>query len=328
MIDHGKTEALSGVSFIDLFAGVGGFRFALESFGAKCTFSSEWDKQAASTYEANHGEKPVGDITKVNEEDIPKMDIICGGFPCQAFSISGSQKGFADVRGTLFFDIVRIAKLHMPKMIFLENVKNLVAHDSGRTFETIKKNLEDLGFHVYSKVMCASDYGIPHARERIFILAFRADLDIRSFNFPAKTSADIVLEDILLPRIQTRQYEIDISSMSPVISEDSVQRALYPIRIGKINLGRQGERIYHPKGHAITLSSGGGGIGAKTGMYLVGNKVRRLAPQECVKLMGLPKTFKLHASENQCYKQFGNGVVVDVLQHILLSVIDQVKERI
>lgn len=324
MLKHDSPDALSGFTFIDLFAGIGGFRYAMGSFGAECVFSSEWDKHAAAAYEENHGEKPFGDITKIAAKDIPKMDAICGGFPCQAFSISGNQKGFDDVRGTLFFDIIRIAEFHRPKILFLENVRNLETHDGGKTISTIHDHITRLGYKFHCQVLSASNYGIPHARERIFIIGIRNDIDPGLFHFPPPPNADVALEDVLLPESETLKYRIDMSKFKHKYFGIPTSRALIPIRIGQIKKGRQGERIYHPKGHAITLSSGGGGIGAKTGMYMTReNVVRRLAPRECARLMGLPETFKL-VSDNQTYRQMGNGVVIDVLQHIILSLLEQV----
>jgi len=157
-------------SFSDLFAGIGGFRIALESFGGKCVFSSEWDHYAALTYEHNFGEEPTGDITKIDEKDIPYHDVLCAGFPCQAFSISGKQGGFNDTRGTLFFDIARIAKYHKPKVLLLENVKHLVRHDNGKTLSTITRVLFDIGYEVFYEILDASDFGIPQSRKRVFFV--------------------------------------------------------------------------------------------------------------------------------------------------------------
>src|SRR3989338_10437700 len=188
---------MRGFKFIDLFAGIGGFRLALESQGGNCVFSSEWDNQAQTTYQANFGETPEGDITKIKETDIPHHDMICGGFPCQAFSISGKQKGFDDTRGTLFFDIVRIARHHKPKVLFLENVKNLTKHYHGNTLKIILRTLEDLGYDVFYQVLVASHYGVPQQRERIYIIGFRKDLGITYFQFPKPTYKGIFVKDIL-----------------------------------------------------------------------------------------------------------------------------------
>ena len=180
--------------FIDLFAGIGGIRTGLESVGGASAFSSEWDKFACQTYFDNYNELPFGDITKINENDIPKHDLIAAGFPCQPFSNAGRKKGFADTRGTLFLDIVRIAKKHRPKVLFLENVKNLATHDGGNTLRVIKENLEGLGYTVNMKVLNAKDFGLPQNRERIFIICFLGDY---KFNFPSPTSHSASVGDIL-----------------------------------------------------------------------------------------------------------------------------------
>ena len=180
---HASSEALKftkkhQISCIDLFAGIGGFRIAFENAGAKCVFTSEWDKYAAITYKANFGDVPAGDITKIKAEDIPHHNILCGGFPCQAFSISGKMNGFNDTRGTLFFDVARIADYHKPEVLFLENVKNLVKHDDGKTLQTILRVLDEINYDVYHAVLNASLYGAPQARERVYFVCFRKDLKI------------------------------------------------------------------------------------------------------------------------------------------------------
>jgi len=160
------------MKFIDLFAGIGGFRQALESYGAECVFSSEIDKYAIETYIANYNEKPCGDITKIKSEDIPKHDILCAGFPCQPFSISGNQLGFDDKRGILFFEIYRIVKHHMPKILFLENVANLKQHNDTKTIEQMKQMLCELGYIVNVKILNASDFNVPQSRKRIYFVCF------------------------------------------------------------------------------------------------------------------------------------------------------------
>lgn len=310
---------MQGATFIDLFAGIGAFRIALESFGAKCVFSSEIDSHCQDTYELNHGDRPHGDIKQVNASDIPRHDVVVGGFPCQSFSISGDMKGFNDERGQLFFDIIRIVKHHKPSMILLENVANLATHDRGNTIKVIKSQLIDMGYHVGFEVLNASDFGVPHSRERIYISAF---LD-REPHFPSPPKNPIRLADILLPQAETLEQTINIEHYDGYeIDMNACAKAdrgvwLSPVRVGKIQAGRQGERIYHPNGHSITLSSSGGGIGAKTGLYYVNEQVRRLHPRECARLMGFPDSFKISKSDHQAYRQFGNSLVIDVVQHII-----------
>jgi len=180
-----KTNKSRQFKVIDLFAGVGGIRTGFkEVFGSKMevVFSSEIDKNAQKTYYLNFNELPHGDITTIDEQNIPKHDIILAGFPCQAFSIAGHRKGFEDTRGTLFFDVVRIAKYHKPQVLFLENVKGFVGHDKGRTFQVVKETLEEIGYKVYAEVLNSKDYGIAQNRERIYIVAFLDN--IKEFEFP------------------------------------------------------------------------------------------------------------------------------------------------
>lgn len=184
-------------TFIDLFAGIGGIRIAFERAGGECVFTSEWDKAAQDTYEANFGERPAGDITKIAAKDIPNHDILTGGFPCQAFSIIGNQLGFADTRGTLFFDVERIIKEKKPKAFLLENVRQLVAHDNGRTFKVILERLTNLGYFVHYKILNGLNFGVPQKRERIIIVGFQEN---HPFEFPtAAVQKTLTLADILEP---------------------------------------------------------------------------------------------------------------------------------
>lgn len=161
-------------NFIDLFAGIGGIRLPFSELGWRCVFSSEWDKAAAASYEANFGERPEGDITKIPAEKIPPHDLLLAGFPCQAFSIMGNMKGFEDTRGTMFFEVARILDYHRPRAILLENVKQLVTHDKGKTFKTILEVLANLGYNVKWKVLNALDFGLPQKRERVVIVGFQS----------------------------------------------------------------------------------------------------------------------------------------------------------
>ena len=289
-LDSQYKESFSKYKFIDLFAGLGGFRLAFESFGAKCVFSSEWDKYAQEVYKMNFNDTPNGDITEVQEKDIPEHDFLCGGFPCQAFSISGNRKGFEDTRGTLFFDIVRIVKHHKPKVLFLENVKNLIKHDAGNTLNVIKRRLDDVGYNVFYSVLNASYFGVPQKRERIYILGFRKDLKINEFSFPQQLNIPIKLKDMLLAENKVKDcfiFRNDIKIKKGISIQKDIfgNYPLKPVRVGIVNKGGQGERIYHENSHAITLSAYGGGVGAKTGLYLVNDKIRKLAPRECARAM-------------------------------------------
>lgn len=315
-----EKQTLKNYTFIDLFAGLGGFRLALESLGAKCVYSSEWDKFAQEVYCENFGEIPDGDITKVDENQIPKHDILCAGFPCQAFSISGKQRGFEDSRGTLFFDVARIVKAKKPKVVFMENVKNFATHDKGKTLSVVKSTMTELGYTFNYKVLNATDYGIPQKRERIYMVCFRNDLNINEFSFPKTFSLQKHVEDFLLNDEKLISslyvYRPDIYYNNKTDNKTSNR----PIRLGIVNKGGQGERIYSTKGIAVTLSANGGGIFAKTGGYLVNGIPRKLHPRECARLMGFPDSYKMSKNKNQAYKQFGNSVVVDVLQYIAIEI--------
>lgn len=186
------------MKFIDLFAGLGGFRIALESLGAKCVYSNEWDKSVKQVYSNNFGDMPDDDITQVDEGTIPDHDILCAGFPCQAFSISGKQLGFEDSRGTLFFDVARIVKAKKPKIVFMENVKNFATHDKGRTLAVVKATMEQLGYVFYQKVLNAVDYGIPQSRERVYMICFRKDINAQKFHYPKPFKLTHHVEDFLL----------------------------------------------------------------------------------------------------------------------------------
>ncbi|NLK40386.1 MAG: DNA (cytosine-5-)-methyltransferase, partial [Clostridiales bacterium] len=277
-------------------------------------------KHACKTYEANFGEVPCGDITKISAEQIPRHDILCAGFPCQAFSISGKQLGFEDTRGTLFFDIARIADFHKPKILFLENVKNLVYHDNGKTFSHMCNILDRLGYRVFHEVLNAGDFEVPQNRERVYIVCFRKDLGVDDFVFPEPLKEYKYLIDVLLPDSETDQYVIERDDI--VISDKCVEKCKPgTIRIGKINKGGQGERIYSPYGHAVTLSAYGGGAAAKTGAYLVNGRVRKLAPRECCLVQGFPREYKIPVSDSQAYKLFGNSVAIPVLKAIFKKIV-------
>jgi len=307
-------------SFIDLFAGIGGFRLALDDFGGTCVFSSEWDGNSQDVYLKNFGELPHGDITKIKENEIPEHDILCAGFPCQAFSISGKRLGFKDMRGTLFFDVARIAKHHKPDVLFLENVKNFAKHDNGNTLNAVLDVLGDIGYKPFYQILKSSDYGVPQARERIYIIAFRKDLGVEDFKFPKQTSDVKIVKDIL-EKEPPKDCYINRADIKIYGKDKEVVDPRRPLQIGSLNGGGQGERIYSINGAGITLSAYGGGAASKTGAYLVDGKVRKLTPRECARLQGFPEDFKLPENRNVAYKQFGDSVSVPVLKAIFAEII-------
>lgn len=306
-------------TFIDLFAGIGGFRTALEKKGMKCVFSSEIDVKAQEAYFKNFGEVPSGDITEISEKKIPPHDILCAGFPCQSFSISGQSKGFDDDRGRLFYEIVRIAQYHQPHVLLLENVKNILTIDNGNVIKTIETKLDEIGYTLNKHILNASYFGIPQSRERVYFVALRKHNKTKNkliYSPPKESFKKIYLEDILEKEVNEALF-IDRNDM--VIDFEDRKHKLEPIRIGHVNKGGQGERIYSEKGHAITLSAFGGGVGARTGLYLIDDKVRRLSINECKKLMGFPKNH--YVSEGmQGYQQLGNAVIPPMISHVYDSI--------
>ena len=305
-------------TFIDLFAGIGGTRLAFEKAGGKCVFSSEWNKFSQETYAANFGDTPDGDITKIKASKIPDHDILVGGFPCQPFSIAGisSKKhlgrphGFKDLtQGTLFFDIARIIKAKKPKAFLLENVKNLARHDKQKTFKVILKILrEKLGYDVHYKVIDASNV-VPQHRERIFIVGFNTPMQ---FEFPELANKRPKLADILEKKVD-RKYTLTDGTWN------SLQRHMQKHRAKGNGFGYN---IADKNGIAKTLSARYYKDGAEILIPQGANKnPRRLTPRECARLMGFPEKFKIHVSDNQAYRQFGNAVVVPVVKAIANEVV-------
>lgn len=291
-------------TFIDLFSGIGGFRFALEKRGLECVFASDVDEKVNEVYKKNFGDRPHGDITEISEKKIPKHDILCAGFPCQSFSISGNKKGLKDSRGRLFYEIVRIAQYHQPYVLLLENVKHILAIDGGAVIKTIEKKLSEIGYDVFVNVLNSSYFGIPQKRERVYFVGLRKDTKML-YVPPKETRKQIYLKDILEDNPDEKLF-IDRGDVT--IERTDVKYCLKPIRVGFINRGRQGERIYSPKGHAITISAYGGGVGAKTGLYLIDDRIRRLSINECKKLMGYPENFYVSEGSDG-YKQLGNSII-------------------
>jgi len=319
--------------FIDLFAGIGGFRMALQSLEGKCVFTSEWDKYSKQTYKANFGEIPFGDITKDKTKSyIPdNFDVLCAGFPCQAFSIAGRRGGFEDTRGTLFFDVAEIIKKKQPKAIFLENVKGLRNHDKGKTLATILNVLrEDLGYYIPEpQILNAKEFGVPQNRERIFIVGFRNDLGITDFQYPKPTNKDTILDDIL------EQEEV---SVKYYLSTTYVQ-TLKNHRARHESKGNGfGYQIIPNDGTANAVVCGG--MGRERNLVLddrltnfvpvthitgeVNREgIRKMTPREWARLQGFPDDFKIVVSDAQAYKQFGNSVAVPAIQATAKKIIEK-----
>ena len=305
-------------TFIDLFAGIGGFHVALSKRGLECAFASEIDKAACESYEANFGLKPFGDICQVTNHVIPPHDVLCAGFPCQPFSRSGNLGGFEDVRGRLFYEIIRIAKYHRPQIMLLENVKAILTIDNGNVKREIYSNLEKIGYRVQHAPLNASKFGIPQQRERVYFVAIRRNSPL-SFESPLPLDIETYIKDIILPDSQTESLVVNRDDIK--YDKDKEQPlASRPIRIGYLNKGGQGERIYSANGHAITLSANGGGVGSRTGLYYVNNKVRRLHIDEAKQVMGFEKSHKVSDGING-YRQLGNAVIPPMIGHVFDSII-------
>lgn len=299
--------------FIDLFAGIGGIRLGFESVGGECVFSSEWDKYAQHTYKANFGERPEGDITKIDPMSIPNHDILLGGFPCQAFSICGDRKGFSDTRGTLFFNIEEILKTKKPYAFMLENVKNLKSHDGGRTFKTIVSRLEEIGYFVHHTVLNSLDFGVPQKRERTIIVGFRENI---AFCFPKPLGIKPDLSQI----IEDDKY-VDKKHYA---SED-IQRK----RLEKVKPNYPIPSIWHENksGNISALEYSCALRAGASYNYLLVNGVRRPTPRELLRLQGFPDDFKIVVPYTQLRKQAGNSVSVPVIKAVATEVVKSIKQK-
>lgn len=293
------------LKFIDLFAGIGGIRIPFDELGLKCVFSSEWDAEAAKTYEANFGDKPFGDITKIKATDIPKHDLLIGGFPCQAFSIIGKMKGFEDTRGTLFFDVARILRHHKPRAFLLENVKQLVSHDGGKTFQVILDTLDSLGYHVKYKVLNALDFGVPQKRERIIIVGFRDKKKAEKFNFDFEP-VPYDLKKILQP-----DSKVDKSLFASELIREKRLKAVEGKKVFKPSIWHENKS----KNISVLPYSCALRTGASYN-YLLVNGVRRPSSRELLRLQGFPDTFKIVVSHSEIRRQTGNSVCVPMIRAI------------
>lgn len=313
--------------FIDLFAGIGGIRLAYQNLGGKCVFTSEWDTFSKKTYEANFGEVPFGDITKIDEDAIPDHDILLAGFPCQPFSIAGVSKknalgrkhGFLDeTQGTLFFDIARILKHKRPKTFMLENVKNLVSHDKGNTFKVIKNTLRELDYNIYYKVLDGKYY-VPQHRERIIIVGFDNQYfnGEEQFEFPEIPDPQLKIKSIL-------EKEVD----DKYTLSDKLWHYLQEYaRKHKEKGNGFGFGLTDLNGISRTISARYYKDGAEILIPQEGKNPRRLTPRECARLQGFPDNFIIPVSDNQAYKQFGNSVVSPLMQAVGKNIMKELTRK-
>ena len=324
-------------TFIDLFAGIGGMRIAFQNLGGKCVFSSEIDEQAQKTYAINFGDVPDGDITKINENDIPDHDILVGGFPCQAFSIAGKRGGFNDTRGTLFFDVARIIKAKQPKAFFLENVKGLTNHRGGKTLATILNVLRnDLGYIVPDpQIMNAKNFGVPQNRERIFIVGFRPDLGIKEedFSYPEPTDTTKTIRDIMEKKPVSAKYYLSTTYLECLEKHKARNEAKgngfgYEIKdldgvsntIVTGGMGRERNLIVDKRLKDYTPVTHIKGEVNRDG-------IRRMTPREWARLQGFPDNFKIEVADVSAYKQFGNSVAIPAIQATAKNLIEKIIEE-
>jgi DNA (cytosine-5)-methyltransferase 1 len=309
-------------TFVDLFAGIGGMRLAMQNAGGRCVFSSEWDGPARATYLANFGEYPYGDVTTIDEADVPEHDLLVAGFPCQAFSIAGFKGGFRDSRGTLFFDVARILDASRPRAFLLENVKGLVSHDRGRTLSTILRILrDDLGYHVPDpQTVNARYFGVPQNRERIFIVGFRNRRAAQRFAYPKPLGPHRTVGDILESQTVDAKYYLSKQYLSTlrrhrahheslghgfgyeVIPHDGVANAIV---VG--GMGRERNLVVDERLDDFTPTTR-----IKGGINREG--IRRMTPREWARLQGFPDSFRIVVADAQAFKQFGNSVAVPAIE--------------
>ncbi len=298
------------LKFIDLFCGVGGFRIAMDEackendIISECVFSSDIDPFCQDSYEANFGHRPTGDITQVKEDDIPDHDILFAGFPCQPFSIIGQMQGFNDIRGTLFFDIARIIKHKQPKAFILENVKQLVGHDKGRTLKVIIKTLQELGYDVHYAVLNALDYGLPQKRERVIIVGYKQPI---LFSFPSPIRPFKPLSEVLEKEVEPKHYA------SEYIASKRKQKHQSAYKLSIWHENKSGNICSYP--YSCALRAGA------SYNYLLVNGERRLTPREMFRLQGFPDTYKIVVNDSQARKQAGNAVPVNMVKAVILKLL-------
>ncbi len=324
--DEGSNEETQGnITFIDLFAGIGGIRLGMEQVGFECIMSCDINKECQKNYFVNFNEQPLGDIKEISEDDVPYHTVLCAGFPCQPFSISGKQKGFKDTRGTLFFDICRIVNKKRSPVVFLENVKHLVHHDKGNTLKTILSKLEELGYNVSWKILNGLDFGVPQNRERIIIIgSLEGCFDFDALHTtPRRTLVDFLDKEGDFEFLDPKEYTLlDSPKQQPISGlifagyrNKSIRKV--GVRQGTEHLSRvhkQPNRIYSVLGTHPTLPSQ-----ESSGRYFIlteDNRVRKLTINECWRIMGFPETYQKVSAIGEQYRQLGNSVCVPMIAEV------------
>ena len=298
-------------AFIDLFAGIGGMRLAFQDAGGICVFSSEWDKDSQKTYEANFGEVPYGDITKISEDEIPEFDVLLAGFPCQPFSSIGQRAGFKhETQGTLFYDVLRIISGKRPAAFLLENVKGLVSHDGGKTFETIKKCLTKEGYEIHFEILDSSDFGVPQVRKRIYIVGFDK----------SRFKGEIKFE---WPSPKKKKMGIG-KFVEKDVTDRPISKHLQKSYIFKVDDGRPEIIDQNSDFPVKTLVASYHKIQRLTGTFVADGPtgLRLLSTNECKAIMGFPKSFKIPVSRTQMYRQMGNSVAVPVVKLVASQLVE------
>ena len=334
-------ELPTPIRFIDLFAGgIGAFHIAGKRVGAQCVFACELMRQARKFYEANHGLKPAGDITKIDPSEIPAYEILCAGWPCQPWSAAGHELGFTDPRGSLFLEIIRLAKAHRPLVLFLENIDNLARKKNARALQVICEEIEAAGYDVHKKVLNSSHFRCGSARRRIYFACFRKDLGVTRFDFPQPTCELSSIKDYLLPDSETTKYLIGTDELAalrwvkpkplpcPLGKGDRCPHGtgdncpLRTVKIGTVGKGHQGDRVYDGSHLTTTITTG-----FNPDAHLINGVIRRLAPRELANAMGLPSDFVLPKNEHTAKKFIGNSMAVPVVEKIFAKIIETLQAK-
>ncbi|MDA7982732.1 MAG: DNA (cytosine-5-)-methyltransferase [Alphaproteobacteria bacterium] len=290
-------------TFVDMFCGIGGFHLAAASTGMRCVFASDIDAEARKAYETNFNQKVRGDIRRIATHEVPEHDLLCAGFPCQPFSIIGKRRGFDDIRGTLFFDIVRILDAKRPQAAILENVRQLVSHNGGHTLKRIMEALREIGYAADYNVLNTLHFGLPQKRERVIIVAFLDQHAMREFQWPAGDARMKPLSEVLQRNVSARH------NVSKRIRDKRRRAHTSPLRLGIWHENKGGNVNSHP--YSCALRAGA------SYNYLLVNGERRLTPREMLRLQGFPDTFEIVCPDGQTRKQAGNAVSVPVIQRVI-----------
>lgn len=308
--------------FIDLFSGIGGFHLGLAGFGMECVFACDMNPLCRATYLLNFGILPAADIEKVSAEMVPAHDVLCAGVPCTTFSRSGGQAGTNDPRGRLYLHVLRLVEYHKPKVVLIENVGQFKSLDGGPAFNEIVGSLRAWGYAVYHEILNAGDYGVPQSRDRLFIVGIRRNALVEEFRFPEPLGLKVDVASILEPPSCAVRQIVEVGDWKRRENSEIPWKRIGSgtIRLGSIQKGSQGDRIYSIEGHAPTLTAGTGGAAGGTNLYEVDGIVRSLTPKEAARCMGFPDAYRFLGAQRKATSQAGNAVVVNVVSEIMKQV--------